>query len=215
MKAPDTSEIARYMGVKGTPDEQTAALIARCASEVAQAADPRSVTLELPLAVEGPLVSIGPLRVVSGNLAVHLSGCCRAVLMAATLGAGVDRLAARISLTDSAAGYGMQAAAASLIEQVCDEAEEGIRQCAERAGQSVRSRFSPGYGDFDLEHQTHILRLLDAGRKIGLGETAAHMLTPLKSVTAVIGIGFGQGEQGRPCADCSKADCTYRKETTT
>jgi hypothetical protein len=80
---------------------------------------------------------------------------------------------------DSAEGLCLQACAAAKIEEYCDSVEKELP--------AHRPRFSPGYGDFDITHQTDILRILDA-QKIGLTETKTHMLTPLKSVTAVIGI---------------------------
>ncbi len=41
---------------------------------------------------------------------------------------------------------------------------------------------------FDIAHQDMILRMLDTAKKIGLTLTGGNMLTPSKSVTAVIGL---------------------------
>ena len=57
-----------------------------------------------------------------------------------------------------------------------------------KEGYYIRPRFSPGYGDFDIAHQDMILRMLDTAKKIGLTLTGGNMLTPSKSVTAVIGL---------------------------
>ena len=79
----------------------------------------------------------------------------------------------------------LDAAASAAIEEVCDEAQRQIALELERA---LTARFSCGYGDLPLTIQPQFLSLLDAGRKIGLSASASGMLTPIKSVTAVIGI---------------------------
>lgn len=58
----------------------------------------------------------------------------------------------------------------------------------------LRPRYSPGYGDTALEHQVFFLKRLDTARQIGLSVTAAGMMTPVKSVTAVAGL------RPNPCA---------------
>ncbi len=79
-------------------------------------------------------------------------------------------------------------------------------------GYDLRPRFSPGYGDFSIEHQGEILRMLDSAKKIGLSMTGGNMLAPTKSVTAVIGLGR-EAATCPPggCEGCGKADCIYRR----
>ena len=76
----------------------------------------------------------------------------------------------------------------------------------------LRPRFSPGYGDFDIHHQDDILRMLDTAKKIGLTMTDSYMLTPTKSVTAIIGISDTQEKcHIKGCEACEKKDCIYRR----
>jgi hypothetical protein len=81
------------------------------------------------------------------------------------------------------------------------------------SGYSQTWRFSPGYGDLPLDIQTEFLQILDAPKRIGLNTTANNILTPRKSVTAVIGLSQGEISQGRRgCAICRMKDkCQYRK----
>jgi hypothetical protein len=167
------------MGHAGAADERLEELVSSCLEELEGACEPRGLTLTLPCAAAESLVTIDNLNVNSASLAVCLKNCDGACLFAATLGAGVDRLISRQMKTDSARALCLQACAAAKIEEYCDSIEGKLP--------AHRPRFSPGYGDFDIAHQTDILKILDAGR-IGLAETKTHMLTPLKSVTAVIGI---------------------------
>ena len=61
-------------------------------------------------------------------------------------------------------------------------------QKMESEGWYLRPRFSPGYGDFSLNHQTEIISVLQCPKKIGLTLTDSLLMAPAKSVTAVIGL---------------------------
>ena len=82
------------------------------------------------------------------------------------------------------------------MEQVCDQVEQEIE--SQFPGCSFPFRFSPGYGDLPLELQGELLHLLDAPRKIGLCASASHILTPRKSVTAILA--SPGGRSNKPCA---------------
>lgn len=79
----------------------------------------------------------------------------------------------------------LDAAASAAIEEVCDTAQ---RQIAEQLGQSLTHRFSCGYGDLPLSIQPQLCTLLDSAKSIGLSVSHSSMLTPVKSVTAILGI---------------------------
>jgi len=51
----------------------------------------------------------------------------------------------------------------------------------------LTARYSAGYGDLDLEHQTVFHRLLELDR-LGLSLTPSRILLPEKSVTAITGL---------------------------
>ena len=52
----------------------------------------------------------------------------------------------------------------------------------------IRSRFSPGYGDFSLTYQLDFDRILNMRNTLGITLNDALLMTPSKSITAVIGI---------------------------
>ena len=63
-----------------------------------------------------------------------------------------------------------------------------------------------------IEFQEPIMRMLDCAKKIGLTMTDSYMMSPTKSVTAIIGIST---EKERcpisGCEACGKKDCAYRR----
>ncbi len=208
-------EAVRYLGYGGhAVDEQTLALIEDSFIELEEAAKKRIIYRIFDVSQEEGRLLIGNMDIASRNLSKNLRDCKEAILLGATLGIGVDMLLKRYSLTDMSRVVVLQAAAAAMLEEFLDQWQSRMRVEFENSGQYLRPRFSPGYGDFDIRHQDQILRMLDADRRIGLTMTDSYMLTPTKSVTAVIGISRKREEcplEG--CEACDKKDCIYRRNT--
>ena len=99
-----------------------------------------------------------------------------------------------------------------MLEEYLDGEQEKIGRELEREGKYLRPRFSPGYGDFSICHQGQLLAMLEAPKRIGLSMTDSSMLTPVKSVTAVIGVSAVKEPCHRKgCEACGKTDCIYRR----
>lgn len=205
--AVDEKEILRYAGCR-RPEEATVALMRSCIEEALPVLSYRVCWRDVPVTVEkgGCLFPFG--RVESASLAAHLSGCHRVRLFAATVGLDMDRLIAKYSRLSPARGLLMQAVGTERIEALCDAF---CRETADQLG-PVRSRFSPGYGDWPLSWQTTLFALLDPPRQIGVMLSDSLLMTPTKSVTALIGIGEEtQRRPTRPCAECTLPTCLYRR----
>ncbi len=214
MKA-DRKETMRYLGYRGQEaDPQTVQLIEEAAKELEGGSSPKSIYREYDCKVLGELVKIGGLEIQSRNLAVNLKGCERAVLLAATIGRTADFLIRKYSITNMAKAAVVQAAGAACIESYVDEVEEEIRKNARNRGLYLRPRFSPGYGDFALEHQRDLFQMLECSKRIGLTLTEGNLMMPSKSVTAVIGLTVLEREscQMETCSLCAKTDCEFRQE---
>lgn len=209
-------EVYRYLGYRGkTPDEAVMQHIDTTAKDLAAVCVPRATWRLVPIRAENQEVLVEGVYLSSPSLCKHLQGCTRAYLMAATLGEGVDRLMTRFAATDATRMVLLQAVGAACLEAVLDDLAREWLTLPEMQGLSLRSRYSPGYGDFPLDCQKDLIRLLDAPRRIGLSLTQSHMLSPLKSVTAVAGIGLPlQPRFEHACALCSKTDCSLREQTT-
>ncbi len=151
----------------------------------------------------------------TGRLAINmLAECDTAVILLCTLGAPFEAMQRTEEARDMARAVVLDACGSAWAEAGCDAAEEEI--AARFPGLYRTDRFSPGYGDLPLESQAWILRVLDAGRRLGVTETASHLLIPAKSVTAVIGLSDRpQGAKIRGCTYCAlKEGCGYRERGT-
>ncbi len=142
-----------------------------------------------------------------------LAPCREAVLLAVTLGAGMEQEILHREVTDMAEALILDACASVAAENVCDRFEESMRGELAEEGLYLTSRFSPGYGDFPIEYQRALCDVLNTARRIGLTVTEHSILVPRKSVTAVMGIADAPQElRKRGCEACNLfLDCSYRK----
>ena len=146
-------------------------------------AEPRYASTRVKISYNDTDVDLGFATVSSASLLKNLDGAEEAFVFAVTLGVEVDMLLSRLSKTSRAEAFIFDAVASALVEAVCEVAESEIK-----GNLSCRPRFSPGYGDFSLEHQSALLSFLGAPTHLGLCVGEGGMMTPMKSVSAVMGI---------------------------
>ncbi len=105
-------------------------------------------------------------------------------LLCGTLGPEFDAWQRRLATASAADAYFAQRIGLEAVEAEMDRLEAAARQSA-AAGETVLPRRSPGYPGWPIELNHEIVARLDATRRIGVAVTDAHLLVPLKSVTAV------------------------------
>ena len=105
----DLAQAARYFGARGEADTATMALLQRCAVPLLAAATPRAVWLRAEVKA---LAEAGILR--GSDVMRHLEGCGQAILLAVTLGPGVDAQIRRAGVGDIAAGVASDALGSAL-----------------------------------------------------------------------------------------------------
>ena len=139
----------------------------------------------LDLSIEDGICSLGSLRLHSSNLAKCLSGCCQAVVFCATVGFEYDRLIAASTRISPAKALMISALGSERAEALCDAFCDSL---SKELSAKLTPRFSPGYGDLSLDVQKDIFALLDPERLIGVHLSDQMIMTPTKSVTAIVGI---------------------------
>jgi len=175
-------EVLRYMGASG--DETLFTLIDECISEVKNVLSARICYGEYDSFVDGEAVDLGFCSVNSRDLAKNLKGCKKAAVFVATVGIGVDRLIKKYSLLSPSKALCIGAIGNERVEALCDLFCLDI---AEKYGK-IRPRYSAGYGDLDLSIQKDIFCALSCTKNIGVTLGESLLMTPQKSVTAVVGI---------------------------
>ena len=130
------------------------------------------------------MLDLGFARVSSKDLAKNLKSCNKIALVTATVGLELDRLIAKYSRTSPSRAVILQAAGGGIVEEMLDRFE-GILQ---KEGLKLKPRFSCGYGDLELSLQKDIFKALGCEKNIGVYLTDSLLMTPTKSVSAIIGI---------------------------
>lgn len=209
------NEALRYMGCKkGMADSRTVELLNNCERLVVSSSVPRYCYRVFDINETESGVELSGTNLVLGgeDIKRHLNGCYGVVLMCATLSGKIDLLIRKSQLEDMSKAVVINSLASVAIEQVCDKAEEEIYTFLP-ADCYKTWRYSPGYGDLPITLQKDILNILDAPRKIGLCTDSSMILTPIKSVTAVIGLSHTPVSPAkRGCLCCNlKNTCQYRK----
>ena len=138
---------------------------------------------EFDISVDQPNIDFGFMNVTSKDLSKNLKDCKKTVVFGATVGIELDRLILRYGRISPVKALIFQAIGAERIEALADAFNNEIKE-----KYITVPRFSAGYGDFSVYKQTDIFNILDCGRKIGLTLNDSMMMSPTKSVTAIIGI---------------------------
>ena len=178
------AEALRYAGAR-RDDSATEARLLDAYREAAPHLSYTAVYRIFDITADGDTVTVGPIQVTSRTLSGALSGCRRAMLLAATVGARFDRLLLREGRLSPARALLFEAIGAERAEALLDALEGHI---TEALGASLSRRVSPGYGDLPLALQKEIFPLLDCERRLGLTLSESLLMSPKKSVTAFIGI---------------------------
>lgn len=199
-------EIFRYAGVQSA-DGALNGLLQNCLDETSGMLSYQVCYRILPLRVDGTLCDFGSFSLISKDLVHHLDGCEKAVIFAATLGVGIDRLITRYSHVSPSKAVMFQAIGTEQIEALCDlfctslSAEHGV---------NLTSRFSPGYGDLPIDAQKDLFANLECSTKIGLALTDSFIMSPSKSVTAIAGFSSEKCDAQNKCKFCQMKNCTLR-----
>ncbi len=208
-------EVFRYLGYRGVePSAEVLALVERCVAKLQEVADPRTIHQYFPLEFgKDNELHFAGMVVKSQSLFRNLQNCQEVCMLAATIGAGVDLLIRQAEVGRMSEAVIYQAAGAALVEELCDQLNAEIDAEARARGLACRPRFSPGYGDFSLEHQRDFIRILNTPKTLGICLLDSLLMAPSKSVTAVVGLFQGDSECGQSshsCARCGCPDCQFR-----
>lgn len=178
-------EAFRYMGykAKSAPDN-IEGLFSLCLDEFKKNVSYKACFTKTKINFSGDgIIDLGFGKFKSFNLEKNLSDCEEAYIFAATCGVMVDRAVMRYSKTLPSKSVMIDAIGSAAIEDWCNIINDEMKNEGR-----TKPRFSCGYGDFALECQKGILDFLDAYRKIGVSLSDSFMMTPTKTVTAVVGI---------------------------
>ncbi len=214
LTALNENEILKYLGYRSQPlTEEFMEQLRICEQKILDECQPRFIYRIFDYAdakVEG-------IEIPGNDIKNLLAECKEVVLFGATIGNNVERLISRTEKIDMADAFIMDACASTAIENLCNNFEEDFRREVESRGKYLTDRFSPGYGDLPLEFQKTLTGMIDMSRRIGVSLSGTLLMTPRKSVTAIMGVSdFPVEHRESACEVCMMfQECSFRKHGVT
>lgn len=209
----NTGDVYRYLGYHNVkPDDKTKEDVQELSEKLGEIAEYKG-TFQIFDIEQGESVSVlgTTLQLTGKDAQTLLAESNRCILMAVTIGQGVDRWIRELQVKDMSKAVIVDACSSSLVEEYCNALEEEVKASLE--GYFLTDRFSPGYGDLPLDVQPYFCKILDTNKKMGLSLSQTNIMSPKKSITALLGI----SEKAQPmrikgCGHCPlKGNCQFRK----
>lgn len=213
----DAAEARRYAGLQKAADFAEEKILEAC-EDARLLAVPKGIWEIYDYDCETQTIKANPPCQIQGKkIGQHLAGCEKIIALSATVGEDIEEdITRRFASGEYSNAVLMDAAATAAVEQIADGMEKAISPKMAAQGFLLKWRFSPGYGDWPLEQQPELIRLAKA-EQIGVKLTTSMMLTPRKSITAIIGLYRKQesstaehSPQG--CAACTQKNCPSRRK---
>lgn len=178
----DKQELLSYLGYRGQAISQELDIKINYAIEICkQLARPMNVVKRFKVNRETKQVEGTTLILPGEDIWKHIEGCSEVYLLCGTIGFGPEREINKLMVSDRTLAIILDAAATCAIESSLDELELSLDG-------NKTTRYSCGYGDLPIQTQKQICQVLDTQRKIGVFVNESFMMSPQKSVTAIIGI---------------------------
>jgi len=210
----DKYEALSYLGYENHYiDEEMNSKIDRLINEIESSIDGKYTYKRFDIKVLSESIEVlqTKIRLRGKSIYEHLKDCTGLVIMSATLGGRADLIIKRKSVFSGEDGLLTDALCSAYVEALCDRCNQEIEEKLSEEGFSSTWRFSPGYGDLDLKVNSEILHELNAFRTIGLYSSESYMLTPSKSVVAIIGYYKGESNRGKLRPNCGNKSCMVCK----
>ncbi|MDP8221007.1 MAG: vitamin B12 dependent-methionine synthase activation domain-containing protein [Candidatus Stygibacter frigidus] len=124
----------------------------------------------------------------------------------ATLGVNYDLFSHSNKHLDLLRAYVIDTIGSLMVEKAVDLLEQNINDLALIEKQKCTSRYSPGYCQWDVEEQRQLFQLLPAEFNwVTLHPSC--LMTPLKSVSGIIGLGKNVVKSEYQCSICQMTSC--------
>ncbi|MEG0771246.1 MAG: vitamin B12 dependent-methionine synthase activation domain-containing protein [Clostridia bacterium] len=217
IKKPTKVEITtaiKYLGYDKMPtDDRLLSLFSDSATIIETVSKPRFLYsyFDISKTSDGISLQNTPVILKGSSISNHLKGCDRVAIFCVTLSNAIDTNISKAKF-DVLKQLILDTFASCFVEQYCEYIEDLIIN--ENTATFHTKRFGIGYGDLSLTYQNDILTLLNAQKKIGVLATNSGILTPRKSVTAIIGFSKNKtNTEYNSCDSCLlRGDCTaFRK----
>ena len=106
-------------------------------------------------------------------------------------------------------GYIVDLVASGIADSVANQVQEQINKLALSNHMKITNRYSPGYCSWDVNEQQKLFGLFPENC-CGITLSDSSLMSPIKSVSGIIGMGPSVSYQEYTCEICSMKNCMFR-----
>lgn len=167
---------------------------------------------QLNLAFSRPEVSGARAHLAGPLIAQHLAAATEVWIAVCTVGETLTRHAEAVFAVDSTRALALDGLASAAAETLTEAFCHHVEKVAASEGLQTSVPLNPGMVGWPLgEGQGQVFGLLDPG-PIGVHLTPSGLMSPVKSVSVVIGVGREMNRAGQTCDYCTmRPVCRYRE----
>jgi hypothetical protein len=213
----DRDEVLRFQGYKKGVDLPSAEVVALFEDALAlgeRLITPRIVYRAVPVARQGPdlieaegeVLHIPEIGRLWGGLEAVGAGIC-------TVGAAVEeRVRALFDAREFPLAVMLDSVGSAAAESLAEYTNDLLCQAGLAQDLKITNRISPGYAGWDAAEQAALFRLCP-GEPIGVALNSACFMTPVKSISFLVGVGpeARVDHYFTQCRRCWMRDCAYRR----
>jgi len=215
----DKAQVLRYLGYKNTKDQNMSSMIEKKVDIAIREASVLAVPqinydfFNFVLDAKNKKIIFKEELYFSGEyIFKNLEKAEEIVIAILTLGDKIEKKSAELfsqgeylrgMIYDAVGSAALKDLNSSFFKKLCAKAGNEKRR--------VSRGFSPGSGDWSIEEQATIFKLLNA-ESIGVSLKESMMMAPVKSISVVYGLGkdLAMPDAEHDCANCNLADCQFR-----
>ncbi len=149
---------------------------------------------------------------IGDTIARQLIHTKRVAVFACTAGPALEKWSKELMEQDEfVVGYVADTLASEAVERAMDRIQTSLRKERALERDAITLRYSPGYCGWPVADQHALFSLLPE-RFCGIELTQSALMTPIKSISGIIGIGKSVQELQYGCSICELTTCFRRKK---
>ncbi|MGB5434484.1 MAG: vitamin B12 dependent-methionine synthase activation domain-containing protein [Maribacter sp.] len=210
----EKEEISSFMGLGPTPDEPFNTMIDQALELLSQNKNIRGGFVIRPVtdfSIKDGSITIEDKSFKTGKMITSfLRGSEFAALFTCTAGYEVEKWSNKYKKDeDYVMSYVIDATGSLLVEGAMDIVYKKLKDYTDTHNLSLTNRYSPGYCEWKVADQQNLFSLLPKDFcNIQLSQSS--LMSPIKSVSGIVGIGKSVQHRGYICDSCHSKDCVYR-----
>ena len=212
----EKKEISSFMGLGNTPDEPFSGMIDKAMELLSENKNIEGGYVIKPVAdlsnKEGSITIENESFKTGRMITSFLRGSEYAALFTCTAGIEVEKWSNKYKEGgDLVMSYVIDATGSLLVEGAMDVVYNKLKALTASNNLYITNRYSPGYCEWKVADQQKLFSFLPEGFcNINLSESS--LMSPVKSVSGIVGIGKSVAHRGYICDSCSSKDCVYRSK---